>query len=129
MASTAQAPAVAPHLLSAVGKQLAVSDVLSLGQRVEPRNINATFHYFKDPADGSEPEPNYVDRPQSYNREPLSQKLPVYDIRGSEDKYTLDTTGFQIVKHESAEKDFLDDEQIKRVYYAEIEDLLKKTWV
>jgi len=39
----------------------------------------------------------------------------------------LDKTGFQIVKHASAEKDFLDDDQIKKVYYPEVEELLKKT--
>lgn len=127
MASTTQSQGVAPHLLSPVGNQVRVADLLNAAtEPAKPRHITATFNYFKDPEDGSEPEPNYVDRPQSYLREPISQPLTVHDIRGSEDKYSLDTTGFQVVKHESAEKEFLDDETIKNTYYPETEELLKK---
>jgi hypothetical protein len=52
-------------------------------------------------------------------------EVEVKDISGDEDKYTLDSHGFQIVRHESAEKTFLDDDEIKRSYYAETEQLLK----
>jgi len=51
--------------------------------------------------------------------------VTVTDISGNEDKYTLDSHGFQLVRHESAEKDFVDDEQIKARYYPETEQLLK----
>ena len=51
--------------------------------------------------------------------------VKVNDITGDEDKYTLDSHGFQIYKHESKEKDFQDDEKIQNVYYPEIEQLLK----
>ena len=49
----------------------------------------------------------------------------VKDISGEEHKYTLDSHGFQIYKHESNEKTFLDDEKIKAEYYPETEQLLK----
>src|SRR5271155_2716282 len=49
----------------------------------------------------------------------------IHDIRGHEDEFTLDKNGFQIYQHESAEKDFTDDEKIKTEYYREVEDLLK----
>jgi hypothetical protein len=49
----------------------------------------------------------------------------VTDISGDEDKYTLDSHGFQLVKRESSEKDFLDDDKIRREYYPETEQLLK----
>jgi hypothetical protein len=52
--------------------------------------------------------------------------VTVNDISGDEDKYTLDSHGFQIYKYQSKEKDFQDDEKIKSEYYAEIEDLLKQ---
>lgn len=55
-----------------------------------------------------------------------SQPAVVHDIRGKEDTVSLDLTGFQFVKHVSAEKDFLDEERIKTVYYKEVEELLKK---
>jgi len=49
----------------------------------------------------------------------------IHDIRGHEDEFTLDKNGFQIYHHESALKDFTDDETIKTEYYREVEDLLK----
>jgi hypothetical protein len=93
----------------------------------QPRNITTTFNYFKDSEDGSPPAPSHVGKPETYFRPTVPQQSTVYDIRGSESKYTLDTTGFQIVKHDSEEKDFADDEHIKSVYYPEIEDILKKS--
>lgn len=52
--------------------------------------------------------------------------MTAHDIRGAEGQYSLDKTGFQIVKHTSAEKEFLEDEKIKGEYYAECEQLLKE---
>ncbi|KAL4869860.1 hypothetical protein BDV12DRAFT_208184 [Aspergillus spectabilis] len=51
--------------------------------------------------------------------------VTIHDVSGRELDYTLDGNGFQYYYHSSAEKDFLDDEQIKRVYYPETEQLLK----
>lgn len=68
-------------------------------------------------------------KPSSYDRPVHAVNVTVHDIRGSEDQYTLDTTGFQIVNHVSQEKDFVDDEKIKSDYYKEIEELLKRELV
>jgi hypothetical protein len=54
-----------------------------------------------------------------------SVDVKINDITGEEDRYTLDSHGFQIYKHESKEKDFQDEEKIKNDYYSEIEQLLK----
>lgn len=51
--------------------------------------------------------------------------MTVHDISGEEDRYTLDSHGFQIYPHESVEKDFQDDDKIKTDYYPETEQLLK----
>ena len=51
--------------------------------------------------------------------------VTIHDVSGDEDKYTLDTYGFQFVKHESKEKDFYDVEKIKTEYYPETEQLVK----
>lgn len=93
-----------------------------------PRNVVATLNYFKDNEDGSPPAPNYVNKPESYRRPISSQSVTIHDIRGLEDHHSLDTTGSQIVKHRSVEKDFVDDDEIKRVYYREIETLLKNVY-
>jgi hypothetical protein len=126
MTSLSQSQGVAPHLLSHLGSKVEFTEPTSQTQNYKPRDILATFNYFKDNEDGSPPEPNIVSKPQTYQRPATSQQLTVHDIRGSEDQYTLDSTGFQIVKHKSVEKDFLDEERIKSIYYPEAEALLKE---
>lgn len=125
MASTIAAPsATAPHLLNP--EPLTTQPNQTLSQTTQqPHDVVAQFNYYKDPGDGSKPAPTYIGKPETFERpsEPLNHV--VHDIRGSEQKYTLDTTGFQVYKHDSQEKDFVDDEEIKRIYYPEIEQILK----
>ena len=54
-----------------------------------------------------------------------TRRLPVHDLRGRFNEFELDRNGFQVVKLDSAEKGFEDDERIRRVYYPEIETLVK----
>jgi len=91
-----------------------------------PHDVQAILNYYLDPEDGSPPEPNYVNKLSSYDRPVNPVTVTVHDIRGTEDKYTLDTTGFQIANHVSQEKDFVDEEKIKNNYYKETEELLKR---
>jgi hypothetical protein len=127
MSSITQNQGTAPHLLSSIGSNVALADSnYQTAQVSKGRDVTGTFNYFKDAPDGSPPAPNIVNQPASYIREFQHRQKVVHDIRGTEDQYTLDTTGFQIFKHESAEKEFVDDERIKRVYYPETEELLKK---
>jgi hypothetical protein len=94
----------------------------------KPRDVDATIRYFKEKEDGTLPDPIYIDR--GPRKAPPSEGSPrmmkIHDIRGTEDEYSLDKEGFQILKHSSAEKDFVDDDQVRKVYHAETEDLLKK---
>ena len=94
-------------------------------QTAKPRPVETTLNYYKDPGDGSEPHPSYVGKPETYERPYEKLQVTVNDIRGSEESYTLDKQGFQIYNHASKEKDFVDDEQIKAIYYPETEQLLK----
>ncbi len=55
-----------------------------------------------------------------------TRRLPVNDLRGREDQFTLDKNGFCVVNLDSAEKTFEEDERIKEVYYSEIEKLVKE---
>jgi len=88
-------------------------------------HVKTKLNYYKDPGDGSAPAPSYIGRPETYERpyEPLD--VTVTDIRGDEQKYSLDGNGFQIHRHESAEKEFLDDDKIRASYYEETKQLLK----
>jgi hypothetical protein len=88
-------------------------------------DVPTTLNYYKDPGDGSEPQPSYVGKPETYNRPVEELDVTVHDIRGEEEKYSLDGNGFRIWRHESGEKDFVDDEKIRAEYYKETEQLLK----
>jgi hypothetical protein len=92
-------------------------------------DVESFLNYHKPNEDGSPPHPTYVDRPETYDRPFESHKVVVHDVRGNEDKFTLDRNGFQFYKHSALEEDFLDDAQIKDGYYKETEQLLKEASV
>ncbi|KAK3309257.1 uncharacterized protein B0T15DRAFT_430722 [Chaetomium strumarium] len=90
-------------------------------------HVHTVLNYYKEAEDGSPPAPYYVNKPleQQTPRPSVSVDVDVTDISGQEDKYTLDVQGFQVVRHESSVKEFHDDDLTKRVYYPEVEQLLK----
>jgi len=53
--------------------------------------------------------------------------MRIEDARGREAEFTLDRNGFALVKAPSAVHDFYDPDQIKSVYYPEVERLLRDT--
>jgi hypothetical protein len=93
----------------------------------KPRQVNTTLNYYKDPGDGSEPHPSYVGRPETYERPSEKLNVTIHDIR-TQDQYSLDRNGFQVYHHTSVEKEFLNEEQIKALYYPETERLLKDAY-
>lgn len=95
---------------------------------LSPHDVPTTLNYYTPI--GTEAPYQYVyDAPKdqpSHNLGNESHAVVVHDVRGRESEFTLDKNGFQFIKHESAEKDFLDDEKIEEEYYREVEELLKK---
>lgn len=86
-------------------------------------------------------EMNYLapmaERPRNYTFEPPAgvpwsnvaneaHRVAIHDARPIADKISLDATGFALVEHASAVRDFLDDEEVRRVYYPEVERLVKE---
>jgi hypothetical protein len=63
---------------------------------------------------------------------PWSTALPeehateIHDLRPAASELLLDGAGFQLLTHPSAVKNFWDEEEIKRVYYPESVELLKR---
>lgn len=53
-------------------------------------------------------------------------EVAIIDARRLLADVSLDEEGFGLVQHESAVRDFYDDEEVKRVYYPEAERLLKE---
>ncbi|KAF8555715.1 hypothetical protein OG21DRAFT_1460557 [Imleria badia] len=93
-----------------------------------PRDVQTTLNYHA-PLD-TQPPYNYVDEPPAgvprSNVGEDTRPVVVHDARGKGDTLGLDVSGFQFVHYPSVEKDFVDEDKIKSVYYAEVEDILKK---
>ena len=53
-------------------------------------------------------------------------RVAIRNGRQELDKLSLDTNGFVLTQHETAVRDFYDPEEVKAVYYPEVERLLKK---
>ncbi|KAF2015822.1 hypothetical protein BU24DRAFT_422124 [Aaosphaeria arxii CBS 175.79] len=49
----------------------------------------------------------------------------VHDLRGQEDKFTTDNSGFAVYNYPATEKLFTDDAAVRGGYYAEVEQLLR----
>ena len=66
-----------------------------------------------------------ADIPRS-NAESEAHRVAVRDLRPIADTISLDTRGFALLQHASEVRDFYDDEEVRRVYYPEVEQLLKQ---
>ncbi|KAL4068775.1 hypothetical protein V8B97DRAFT_813543 [Scleroderma yunnanense] len=93
-------------------------------------STTAQLKYSLPPPDGSRP---YTDVKSGMTTEKRSQNwlddihdVQIKDIRGKEDKYTLDTVGFQYYCHPAKHTTFLNDKEIKEEYYPESMELIKK---
>lgn len=97
-------------------------------QVLAPRDVQSTLNYYA-PLD-TQPPYNYVDAPPAgvakTNVGEDTRPVVVHDARGKGDSLGLDVSGFQFVHHPSVEKDFVDEDKIKSVYYPEVEEVLKK---
>ena len=78
-----------------------------------------------------------TERPRNYTFEPPpgvprsnaeheAHAVKIRDARPIADHVSLDANGFALLQHRSAVKDFFDDEEVRRVYYPEVERLVKQ---
>ncbi|KAF2690649.1 hypothetical protein K458DRAFT_288665 [Lentithecium fluviatile CBS 122367] len=96
------------------------------GNHFQKHNVSTTFNYWDDPGDGSKPTPIFIGKGRITNERPhLAHDFVVTDVSGDEEKYSLDIHGFQYCCHESAEKEFIDEQAIQTAYYKECKQLLK----
>jgi hypothetical protein len=51
--------------------------------------------------------------------------VPIHNARLHSDPFVLDREGFRFVRHDTAVADFFDEDQVRRVYYPEMEELVK----
>ncbi|KAH7890351.1 hypothetical protein F5I97DRAFT_1922676 [Phlebopus sp. FC_14] len=92
--------------------------------------VSAKVFYFSPPPDGSPPFTTINADPRTgqpgRNWVAEEHTVEVENVRGREENYTLDTSGFQFLKKAAHHKDFLDDSGIKAEYYPESAALLKE---
>lgn len=79
------------------------------------RTAERPVRYVKEPPAGV-PEWNGIDDPR---------QVRIEDARGREADFTLDRNGFALVNAPSQVRDFYDPDEIKAVYYPEVERLLR----
>ena len=100
---------------------------LPVNSGVRKHHVQTTFNYWNDPGDGSKPTPIIIGGGRISNRRPhVPHEFLVTDVTGEEDKYLLDSHGFQYCHQKSAEKDFVDENAIQTTYYEECRQLLKE---
>jgi len=92
---------------------------------VQKHDVHTTLNFFKPNADGSPAGPAYMARPETFERPQDTREVVIQDVTGDEDMFSLDRHGFQYVKRASAEKDFVDPDRIRDVYYKEIGQMVK----
>jgi hypothetical protein len=92
----------------------------------QKHHVTTQLNYWDDPGDGSAPTPIFIGKGRITNERPhLAHDVVVSDVTGDEQKYTLDSHGFQYHGQSSVEKEFLDDKAIEANYYPECAQLLK----
>jgi len=94
-------------------------------QDVTSQAVEATLNYLHDT--GETPF-TYTGGPGSTEVKSSGEIDPhrVVIRNGRDGKFTLDRNGFRFVHHDTQVKDFFDPEDVRRVYYPEIEALIKQ---
>lgn len=91
----------------------------------EGNTVKASLNFHLDPALGGHTSYHSA-TVEKYRRKFDVHEVEIHDARGREDKFSLETHGFQYHRHISVEKDFLDDRRVKAVVYPETEELIKE---
>jgi hypothetical protein len=101
-----------------------MTDLIELD--LAPDTIEATVNYLLDT--GEMPW-TYSGGPGStdvrYGGAPDPRKVVIHDGRPHVAEFTLDRDGFRFVRHDTKVHDFLDEDEVRRVYYPEMEALVK----
>ncbi|KAK7185714.1 hypothetical protein DPSP01_012861 [Paraphaeosphaeria sporulosa] len=127
MTTAAPRPTPAHKLSGTISSTPTSTDVDFQGLPIPRGPVKASLSFYKPPEDGAKPH-NYVEPlpgvPQRNFGESLHE-VTLDDLRGQEQKFSLNNNAFDTIQSVSSqEHEFQDDEQIKRVYYPEVEKLL-----
>lgn len=88
---------------------------------------DTTLYYYLEVKDGGIIQ-TYPGTAFEKRRKHVPFDTKVRDLRLIKDEFTLDKNGFQLVKFAPTEKEFLDEEEVKKSYYPECQALIKKLY-
>ncbi|KAI0161839.1 hypothetical protein GGR52DRAFT_586096 [Hypoxylon sp. FL1284] len=101
----------------------------TVSKPVERHDVQTSINYYKDPGDGSLPMPIVIAENTVRNERPHTPRpVVVRDVTGEEDRYALDSHGFQFVARRSALSGlpaFQDDALVRAEYYPECAGLVR----
>ncbi len=87
--------------------------------------VEADLNYVVD--DG-QPSIRYIDWPEEAHNAHLptyeARRTRIWNGRTADERFSLPTHGFRMVRHDTAVKDFYDEAEVLRVYYPEVEALI-----
>lgn len=92
--------------------------------------VTAAIHYLVPPDNGVRAyqhineDPITGERPKNFTR--AIQNMEIENVRGKEDSFTTDNSGFQFFRSPAKHTSFENDEDIEKEYYPESVDLLKR---
>ena len=99
---------------------------MPLDAAVAPKTLTSTLYYLKR---GAEKPARYRIEPPpgvpKWNGRDDPREVRIEDARGREAEFTLDRNGFALLKAPTAVADFYSEDEIRRVYFPEVEQLLK----
>jgi len=107
---------------------------MSLNNQVLDKPISAELPYVEANLSYLIP---MAEKPVNYTYEPpagiprtnatyQTHKLPIYNARSISENISLDKEGFAFTGHPTKVRDFYDEDEVRRVYYPEAEQLLKE---
>ncbi|GJJ11642.1 hypothetical protein Clacol_005878 [Clathrus columnatus] len=92
--------------------------------------VSTTLNYFQPPADGSKPwftvdfNPKTGERDSNFKMDKIT--LEIENVRGHEDEYDIDSSGFRFLKSPSGFTNFDDEAVIKDSYFKESAEIIKR---
>ncbi|KAG8213399.1 hypothetical protein J3R82DRAFT_11898 [Butyriboletus roseoflavus] len=95
-----------------------------------PRDVPTTLNYCASTTtDGQTPYYHADETPEGVPRSNMlscTHSVVIHDARGREEVGGLDVSGFLFTRYPSVEKDFVSEENIQTVYYAQCEEILRE---
>jgi hypothetical protein len=93
---------------------------------IAPATIEATLNYVVNNGEKIftyTGEPGSNDKQTSGTRDP--HKVTIHNGRAFSDRFALERDGFRFVRHDTRVADFFNEDEVRRVYYPEMEALVK----